>query len=623
MLLMEFPINGVTQYVSYKKVCRLTHSWKPYIKSFTPPSWRMATQHGGMRRFGGGSFTLSARLFRDLGVWPPPALANTTAKNTETTEEAAVELFSSTVYLVSYNNTDVKYDIREPEYPQMLLDQAIDYDGNDVDLPRAIGPVTHVTLVRLENDGAGRPRYHLGGAQVGTTAIEIIGFSSASGGAATRVITDGAHGFSNDDTVYIVGSDNFDDGHVASDASGSSFVIPVAFAQETLPISAQCYKAGAISIHDDGVPIPAIFNGDNTVSLTADPVGLVTMIATGAQTTLSELADWCTTRLEISTFTDTNGRDPSPELSRWETSQQTVVDFLDKACQSSTHLFDIKNDELTLVCLFKDNGSRTLTNHQFRRRAEYGKPNPVKKLVCEWQTQYHKVGWVNDDGSGGQSHFIATEDHKIEEPLHPDGQEKTIDVFHTREAQVRSALICIRSIYERDRATIAINMDAGMPASGENFSWEDITLPVDVPGFVRVRDVDLDFSKNKIVISGEGLFIQTDRMSDPGSGAVSGAATETIDSFDMTLGHGAVWWYTLTDAARTNRRAGVIQACWDQAAGGQVTMMPDEHGPDTGTTLGVVSFTVDKAATTIRFRAASLSGTWNVYRVRRILGATY
>jgi hypothetical protein len=91
----------------------------------------------------------------------------------------------------------------------------------------------------------------------------------------------------------------------------------------------------------------------------------------------------------------------------------------------------------------------------------------------------------------------------------------------------------------------------------------------------------------------------------------------------MALGHGAVWRYVIVDddTNPANIRVGIIQAAWDQAAGGNVIMMPDHSTPDIGTTIGIVSFSVSKAATTVRLRATSTSGDWEVHVVRTIIGA--
>ena len=630
MLLIEMVINGVTRYIS-DEMLQLTHAWKPYIESFSAPSWQMDDEHGGMVRFTAGDLTLSPGLFDELDIWPPPVQASVTAKYTATTEAAAVTLFTNMAHLTSFDREQVSYDVRDVEYDQKLLDETLDYDGNDVALPRAFGTVTHVTPIRLADELVyGRPTYHLGGIVSGNVAFQILGFTYYSAGY-TKVITASAHGYSNGNTVYIVGSTNFNGGHVITNASGTSFTIPVTFAQEAIPIDAQCYKAGHLSVYDDGVPIPenVVINGDGTFSLTASPVGQVTMTGTGSQTTLSTVAAWCATKLKKADgitdldYVSTYARSPSPSISRWETSQQTVVDFLSGMCASFTHLFYIKSDTLTLVDMYISNGSRSLTEYQFFLGVSYQKFNPLMKLTATWQTYFANTGFINDDYSGGQSHFIDTLEHNLEELLYQYGDEKSIEPYHEIDSNVQSALICIRAIYERDKATVAIPISATLPVPGELISWTDGTVPIDIPGYIRARDISYDFINHEVKVSGDGLFIRTDRAAEIVDQALTGAVTETVDSFDMTVGKGAIWRYVVDDGSRTNMRVGIIQAVWDQAAGGSVTMMPDEHSDDIGATLGLVTFTADKAATVVRLRAISTAGTWAVSVVRTIIGATF
>jgi hypothetical protein len=627
MLLIEFPVGGETQYIS-DVIHHLEHQWKPYVIGFAPPSWRMDKEYGGMVRFGGGSITISNQLFVDLGIWPPPVQATPTAKYTATTEAASVTLFTHLAHLVSYNATESVYDIRETEWVDKLLDETVDYDGNDVALPRAFGTVTHVTPIRLADDDSSRPTYHLGGLAVGTFAYQIISITSMSSGAATKITTASAHGYSNGNTVNVRGlGTTFDAAHVISAASASIYTIPIAFAEVNLPINAQCYIGGALSVYDDGVPIQenVVINGDGTISLTAVPVNPdITISGTSAYTTVDEAADYIHTKLGITTYTSTYKRSPSPGISRWETSQQPTVDFLSGLCASFTHLCYIKADALVLVDMFQDNGSRTLTEYEFFKSPEYKKVNPLKKLVATWQTFSAETGFVNDDFAGGQSHYIKTTDHEVEESLYAYGDEVDVDIFHDTEANVISALICIRSIYyERDQATVPLPISGTLPDPGEKISWADSQMPIDIPGYIRACDIDYDFMNHEIKCSGPGIFMRVERMADTANTAVTGATTTTIDSFDMSLGKGAVWRYVIDDGSRTNMRVGIIQAVWDNAAGGSIEYMPDEHSDDIGTTFGVVSFAVDKSASTIRLRATSTGGTWDIHVVRTIIGASY
>ena len=640
MLLVQLTIGGVVRYLS-DEMLALEHAYKPWVESLSAPSWQMDTEYGGMVKFGFGDITISPGFFKEISVWPPPVQAEITVLYTTSTEAAATTLFTSNAHLVSYGSDSVQYDIRDYEYLQKLLDEGKDYDGNDVTFPRAFGKVMHVTPIRISNEPVnGYYRYRLGGIQTSGTAKEIIGFTSYGGGASTKIITASAHGFSNGNTVFIGGSTTFNTvgdyalGHVISAVAATSFVIPVAFVNQELPINAQVWKSGSVAVFEEGVAIASNVVVDpadpDTFYLTDKVEGSnITVCGTGLDTTVSEIAEWCQLKLKethpsLATYTSTYARNPSPEVSRWETSQQSVTDFLSGLCASFTHLFYIKDSALVLVDMFLSNGNRSLTEYRFFKGPSYQKFNPLKKLIAEWIAYSAEPNTMYDDYDGAYGHYIKANELKAEELLYDYGDEMSIEAFHDKVPQVRSALICIRVIYESDKATIALPFGAALPVPGERLTWTDTNVPIPVPGYIRTRDISYDFGSHEVKISGEGLFIRTDRAAYTVNAAITGASTVTIDSLDMTLGQGAVWKYVITDTdgSRTNMRIGIIQAVWDQAAGGNVEMMADHSSPDIGTTIGIVSFSMDKAATVVRLRATSTAGNWTVHVVRTILGAS-
>lgn len=627
MLLVQIKISGVTRYISNEMIS-IEHSYKPWIESITAPSWQMDTEYGGMVKFGYGGITISPGLFQEIGVWPPQLQCDISVYYTASTEAASTLLFESEAHLVSFDSESVQYDIRDKPYLQKLLTEGTNYEGDSVAFPMAFGTVTHVTPTRIANDGDGLYVYRLGGIQTGGVAKQIAGFTLS--GSSTKVITDLDHGYNNGDTVYIGGSDNYDtdkgeyiSGHVISGKTDKTFIIPVTFADEQLPLNAQCWKAGQLSVFEDGVGISenAIINGDDTFTLAYQVEGKQkTICGTGADTTLDEVAEYCADRLNLS-YVNTYARSPSPSVARWETSQQTVVDFLSKICASFTHLFYIKDGDLVLVDMFKSNGDRTLTEFQFFRGVRYQKFNPVKKLLSEWTTHSAAGAQEYDDYQDRDSHFIQADDNFAEELMYDYGDEISIEAFHEKKSNVLSALVCIRVVYESDKATISIPFGASLPVPGERLTWTDSNVPIAIPGYIRARDINFDFGNEEVQITGEGLFINTYGSNYTGEGTISGATTDTIDRLDMALGQGCIWRYVITNADRSSMRGGGIQAVWDQAAGGNVSMVPDKSTPDIGTTIGVISFGVNKAATTVRLRATSTGGDWTIYTVRTIIGA--
>ena len=632
MLLVQLKVTSVVKRIS-DRLLTLEHTWYPYIISFSAPQWQVEKDYGGFGRLGFGTITISPRLFEN--DWPPPIQCEINILYTATNEAAAITLFARMAHLTDYDKESVTYKIQDLEYDQKLLSEVDDYDANTVALPRGFGTVTHVTPTRLPDVDIGAPygdapTYSLGSLTSAQGALRIIGFTRYSGGSATKVITGDingdpvSHGYSNGETVIIVNSDNFNGSHVISNASGSTFTIPIPFASgtESLPLYSCVYQDGDVQVYDDGVPISENFynNGDGTFSLMATPEGQVTISGTASQTTLSALMSWGRTQLGITSYNNTYARSPSPTISAWVTSQQTVLNFLSEICASFSHLFYIKSDTLYLVDMYRDNGSDSLTDFEFLESPKYGKFSPIKKLTSKWQTYSAEVGHSGGEHDLTISHYIKTTDHEISEDLYEYGSELSIPAYHYDEANVRSCLVLIRELLGKDKVTVDLPLSGSLPELGEKLSWTDGALPVDVPGFIRTRTLTFDFVVGVVSITGEGTFLQPGYMSRLIDGAITGATTETMDTFDQSLGKGAVWDYIIDDGAGTNMRVGRISAVWDQAAGSTPIILPGYDSDDIGVTLGIVSFSVDKSADQVRLRCTTTSGSWTISGSRQIIG---
>jgi len=630
MLLVQLTVNTVVKRIS-DTLLTLEHTWYPYVDAFSAPQWQITKDYGGFGRLGFGTITISPELFES--DWPPPIQCNITIQYTASTEAAAVTILADyTAHLTDYNRESVTFKIQDFEYEQKLLIEMDDYNGNTVAIPKAVGTVTHVTPTRLADVDIGAPygdapTYHLSGVSASSTAFRIIGFTYHSAGV-TKIITgdiDGDlvnHGYGNGETVIIVNSSNFNTSHVISNVSGATFTIPEAYAIENVPIYASVYQTNDIQVFDDGVPIPGNFydNSDGTFSLMAVPVGQVTISGTASETTVDDLGSWAKTTLGITTYTNTYARSPSPSVNRWETSQQTIVDFLSEVCSTFTHLSYIKDDVLHMVDMYIDNGSTSLKNHEFLESPRYGHFSPVKSLTSTWDTYSAFEGTSEDLHDLSTSHYIKTTPHEIKEELYDYGNEMNIEPYQDDEANVRSCLVLIREMFIKDKVSVEIPISATLPDLGEKISWTDNALPDDIPGYIRARTLSFNFIDGTVLITGEGIFLQPGYMGRMVDGSLSGATTETIDIFDHGLGKGAVWDYIVDDGARTNMRIGRIAAVWDQAAGTTPEIIADSFSDDIGTTLGLVNFSVDKSTTNVRLRCTSVSGSWVISGSRQIIG---
>lgn len=93
--------------------------------------------------------------------------------------------------------------------------------------------------------------------------------------------------------------------------------------------------------------------------------------------------------------------------------------------------------------------------------------------------------------------------------------------------------------------------------------------------------------------------------------------TEVVDSFAYTLGTGAIWQYTIRNAADTASRSGEITATW-LADGSSVGYGADITGAQVGDTSDV-TLSVDTSAGNIRLKATSLSNNWSVSGSRLLI----
>lgn len=377
----------------------LDHFWDAYISSFSSPQYTTAKDYGGFVELSFGQINFSPDTFKNN--WPPPKQLTIITKYTSTTEIAAVEIFSGDIYLNSFTEDNVTYRINAPKYTQRLLNLGVDYNGDTVPYPKAFGAVTHVEPLRLADDGASRPTYHLGGLGTTADAKTITCFTYSAAGAKTKVTTSAAHGWSNGNSITINGTINFNDAHTIESASGSEFVIPVAYPtdnSETLPLHACAFLSGSFAVFDDGVPIQenVVINGNGTFSLTASPVGKITISGTGSETDLLGVVAWGQNRLSgVNAIVSTNARGTSPAISYWATSQMPVIDFLSDICAFFTHYFSIKGGTLTLGDMLLDNGSETLTESDYFV-ASYSTRNAVSQIKSSWVTHKAFNGFVDE-----------------------------------------------------------------------------------------------------------------------------------------------------------------------------------------------------------------------------------
>jgi len=117
MLLVEFTINGVINYISIDGH-GLTHNWRPRIIDFTAPVISMPSRHGGFASLVFGSMTLSQELFAN--DWPPPVDCPVKIYHTDTTESARELVFEGTAQLQPFDREGITYMLYRPSYDETI-----------------------------------------------------------------------------------------------------------------------------------------------------------------------------------------------------------------------------------------------------------------------------------------------------------------------------------------------------------------------------------------------------------------------------------------------------------------------------------------------------------------------
>jgi len=130
MILVEFTINSVVNRIS-DEYCYLTHQWVRKIKDLTPPRYSIKNYVGGYVEPESGKITLSPDLF--ASDYPPPVSCAISIYITDTTEEAAVLMFSGTAHLESIGQSEISYGLFGEEYSLTLSEKTyIDDTLSDV-----------------------------------------------------------------------------------------------------------------------------------------------------------------------------------------------------------------------------------------------------------------------------------------------------------------------------------------------------------------------------------------------------------------------------------------------------------------------------------------------------------
>ena len=268
------------------------------------------------------------------------------------------------------------------------------------------------------------------------------------------------------------------------------------------------YLSGTIpgtdyNIYDDGVDINSNVtdNGDGTFSLSASPVGEVTISGTGAATTLSGIISWaCAPAFLNKNFDSSLARSPSPNINYWAASQRILIEFVSDLCALHTHLSYINpsTETLYLIDMNTDNGSRTLTEFDFFA-ASYTYLTPIAQLTADWIKREAVEETIGK--------YIKEIDHKTtQSSIYPYGDERDIEPMHDVKSEIDTALTNIITNQHKPRMRVPLPLIGSLPVPGESITLTDISLKHNTTAVFRCRNVNYNFAQNEIIVEGEGTI---------------------------------------------------------------------------------------------------------------------
>jgi len=260
------------------------------------------------------------------------------------------------------------------------------------------------------------------------------------------------------------------------------------------------------SVFDDGVNIDAnvVDNGDDTFSLTASPVGEVTISGTGAIETLSELYTWASAASRLSlpyAYSATLEDSPSPSISRWVSSQFLIIDILSQISAYFRHLFYVSGANLIAVAMGNTNGTRTLIDgYDFFRDTRYEDPAPTSIIRSSW-TQRSAV----EETIGKYVKDETVEE--TQESDYPYGSEDSVTPQQYVRSDVSTSLTALLAYKLKTQVHLSIPVSDNLPVPGEQIIYTD-TDNYEQYLYVTMfcRNIRYDLENDTVEISGDGVL---------------------------------------------------------------------------------------------------------------------
>jgi len=254
-------------------------------------------------------------------------------------------------------------------------------------------------------------------------------------------------------------------------------------------------------VFDDGVDIDANVTdlGNGTFSLSASPVGEVTVSGVGEDSTLSDIAEWACDPARLNqNYNNTYAESPSPAVNWWASSQRVLVEFLSGLADTRTHLFYIKDEILYLIDMEVDNGSRSLTEGDIFE-PQYDYEPPVAMIKARWQKREAVEETIGK--------YIKTIEHETSQAsAYKYGAERDMEMYHDVKAEIDTLLSDILTIIHKPRMRVPVPLLGSLPVPGEAISYTDESMVRDMSVSFRCRNVTYDFDTDEVFVEGEGAL---------------------------------------------------------------------------------------------------------------------
>jgi len=339
-----------------------------------------------------------------------------------------------------------------------------------------------------------------------------------------------------DSIIYDLFGEKYDIDLLAEDTdySGNTVPLPRAFGSVSYvnpvrladvggkPTYHKGYVAGTKGtdwhVFDDGVDIDGNVtdNGDGTFSLSATPVGQVSISGTGKYGTgvndeLTSIMEWaCGASYLNETYADTYARASQPSVAHWAGNQRKILDFLSDLCAFFTHLFYIDSSGLHLVDMKLDNGSSIYTEFEYMPSA-YEYAPPVSLFSSEW-TEREPGEWVASGGGAPTAAAVYVKETVMstsKTSSYAYGSEEQIEPYQATESDITTALTDIESFIHKPGCNLKIPLAGSLPSPGEKLSWTDTSLGQSTDIWIRARTIKYNFNDEEIIIEGEGEMVAT------------------------------------------------------------------------------------------------------------------